>query len=86
MKDSTKLQSKLYKILPKYPGLRLNLTVPPWSDREFYETSWVVEKYIQQSGEVINDDPLQEWLEEYQFFLSQKTSGPNNSSERASAH
>lgn len=72
MKDPLKLQNKLYGILSRYPNLRLNPRTPPWDAREFREIAWVVDNYVRESGEVVNDDPLQAWLEEYQFYHSQK--------------
>lgn len=71
MKDSLKLQRKLSLLLPKYPGLRLKPGNPPWTPSEFRRISSEVNLYATQSGEVVNDDPLYDWLEEYQFFLSQ---------------
>lgn len=78
MKDPLKLQTKLYQIVSKNPGLRLNLTAPPWGELEFSGISHLVERYVRESGEVVNDDPLHEWLEEYQFYLTQKPNGKSS--------
>lgn len=69
MKDSRKLQEKLYTILKKRTDLRV-VCGWPWNDLEFKEIAALVKHYVESSGEVVNDDPLTEWLEEYQFFLS----------------
>lgn len=71
MKDPLKLQFKLNEVLSRYPNLRVFTKAPPWSEEEFREVAWVVDSYVRQSGEVVNDDPLSQWLEEYQFYTTQ---------------
>lgn len=70
MKDSLKLQSKLRDILRKKPDLKVALPEPA-SKEQLREIAWVVQDYVTHSGDVTNDDPLHQWLEEYQFFLSE---------------
>lgn len=70
MKDPAKLQQKLIAALRQHSELKLNLHLP-CSDTEFSEIAWVVQDYVNQNGDVTNDDPLHAWLEEYQFYLTQ---------------
>ncbi len=69
MKDSRKLQEKLNNILKGRSDFRA-FCQWPWNDLEFRELALTVKAYVEASGEVVNDDPLLEWLEEYQFFVS----------------
>lgn len=71
MKDSSKLQLKLHNILRKKPELGVSSDWP-WTDLQFKEIAWVVQDYVDHSGDVTNDDPLHQWLEEYQFFLTER--------------
>lgn len=75
MKDSSKLQRKLAEALNRHPRLGVSLRVP-CTDSQFREIAWVVQDYVAHSGDVTNDDPLQEWLDEYLFFVSQGTGNP----------
>ena len=68
MKDPLKLQRKLVGILSKHPNLKLS-TKMPWSEEQFKEIAWIVKDYVEHSGDVTNDDPLHEWVEEYHFYL-----------------
>lgn len=70
MKDPLKLQSKLAGLLPKYSKLKLSSNLP-WSEERFKEIAWVVKDYVNNSGDVTNDDPLHEWVEEYNFYLQE---------------
>jgi len=70
MKDPLRIQKKLFRLTRGKSGLSIGDQQPPWSEREFSEKAWVVRDYVENSGEVINDDPLQEWLEEYHFFCN----------------
>lgn len=69
MKDSRKLQEKLNNLLKGRNDLKV-FCQWPWNDLEFKEVATVVKTFVERNGEVVNDDPLTEWLEEYQFFLS----------------
>jgi hypothetical protein len=70
MKDPSKLQSKLNDILKGRHDLRV-FCKWPWNDLEFKEVASMVKAYVESNGEVIEDDPLHGWLEEYQFFISE---------------
>lgn len=70
MKDSQRLQEKLHSILKSHSELKV-INKWPWNDMEFHQIVWVVKDYVDNSGEVINEDPLNTWLEEYYFHLSQ---------------
>jgi hypothetical protein len=67
MKDPLKLQEKLIEILKKHPKLKLTFRVP-CSDLRLRELAGVVRDFVDNSGDVTNDDPLHEWLEEYHFY------------------
>ena len=71
MKDSRKLQEKLHSILKGRSDFRA-FCQWPWNDLEFKELALTVKAYVEANGEVINDDPLLEWVEEYQFFTSEQ--------------
>lgn len=71
MKDPQKLQAKLLNLIKNYPNLHVGSSCP-WDPLTFQEVAWVVQDYVNNSGEVVNDDPLQEWVEEYNFFRSEK--------------
>lgn len=70
MKDPRRLQEKLHKILKGRSDIRA-FCEWPWNDLEFRELASVVKAFMESSGDVTNDDPLAEWLEEYHFFLTQ---------------
>jgi hypothetical protein len=74
MKDSRKLQEKLHKLLKGRSDIRA-FCEWPWNDLEFKEIASLVKSFVERNGEVINDDPLVEWLEEYHFFLSETSKG-----------
>lgn len=67
MKDPSKLQVKLQSLLKNRHNIRLSLN-EPMSKEMLREAAWVVQDYVSNSGDVTNDDPLYEWLEEYYFF------------------
>jgi len=67
MKSSEKLKEKLRLLLKNYPGLKVSARWP-WDQQTFQEIAWVVQDYVNNSGDVINEDPLHEWVEEYNFF------------------
>lgn len=70
MKSSQRLKEKLHGILPDKVDLAgCNW---PWTDSELEGIAKDVQRYLNQSGDVINEDPLIDWLEEYKFFLSEK--------------
>ena len=69
MKDPSKLQRKLEALLKGTPALSV---FPPreggWDAQEFDEVARLVEDFVNQSPEVIEVDPLKDWLEEYKFY------------------
>jgi hypothetical protein len=73
MKSSEKLKEKLRYLLRGYSGVKVRSSWP-WNDLEFREIAWVVQDYVNNSGEVVNEDPLHEWVEEYNFFRSETKS------------
>lgn len=70
MKDSRNLQHKLYLILKSKQDFRA-FCQWPWNDLEFRELALMVKAYAEANDDVINDDPLLEWLEEYHFFIAE---------------
>jgi hypothetical protein len=73
MKSSEKLKEKLRYLLRSYPGVKVGASWP-WNDLEFREIAWVVQDYVNNSGDVVNEDPLHEWVEEYNFFRTETLS------------
>lgn len=70
MKNPQKLQEKLVALLR---SSRLHIQFPfdrPWTDLELREVAWMVEDHVNRNPEVINSDPLKDWVEEYKFFLA----------------
>ena len=68
MKNPQNLQNKLISLLR---NCRLKIQYPvdrPWSDLELRDIAGVVEDYVNRDLEVINSDPLKDWVEEYKFF------------------
>ena len=68
MKDPVKLQQKLKLLLSKsklHIGFDLN---KPWDDLTLREVAWIVEDHVNRNPEVIECDPLKEWVEEFKFF------------------
>lgn len=77
MKDPIKLQEKLLALLSKnakHP--RIN---PPanghWSTDDLAAVAWVIQDYVNRNDEVIECDPLKDWLEEYKFFAASRKGG-----------
>ena len=65
------LQRELYYLLQKTPQLRINTNEPWWEDLDFRAIVWIVQDFVNQNDNVIQDaDPLIDWLDKYQFFLS----------------
>jgi hypothetical protein len=44
----------------------------PWNDLDFKEVAWIVQDFVNNNSEVIECDPLKEWLEEYVFFIADR--------------
>jgi hypothetical protein len=62
-------------LLRKCPNIKVNSALP-WDDLTFREIVWVVQDYVNNSGDVTNEDPLQEWLDEYLFCSGQGVTLP----------
>ncbi len=77
MKSPQKLQEKLLALLKgsaKYPKIN-----PPangcWSVDELAAVAWVVQDFVNLNDEVIECDPIKDWLEEYKFFAASRKVG-----------
>lgn len=74
MKDPQKLQRKLLDLLKK--DTRHPKIIPPanghWSSDDLAAVAWVVQDFVNSNDEVINCDPLKDWLEEYKFFVADR--------------
>lgn len=71
MKDPSKLQEKLREVLKRHSNLKLCFEDHP-SREVLKDIAWVVQDFVNNSGDVTNDDPLHEWLEEYYFFSQER--------------
>lgn len=73
MKSPLKLQEKLRSLLKGTPALRI---LPPasgtWNDWDLEEVAWIVQDFVNQNPDVIECDPLKDWLEEYKFYQADK--------------
>lgn len=69
MKSPAKLQQKLLQLLRGTPALHV-MPHPevPWNDLDFKEVAFIVQDFVNQNPEVIECDPLKDWLEEYTFY------------------
>ncbi len=69
MKSPAKLQQKLLQLLRGTPALHVMPNPElPWNDLDFKEVAFIVQDFVNQNPEVIESDPLKDWLEEYKFF------------------
>lgn len=73
MKKLSNLQRKLEALLKGTPALTI---LPPrdkeWSAQEFEEVARLVQNFVNQSPEVIECDPLKDWVDEYKFFTADR--------------
>ena len=70
MKDPQKLQRKLKSLLAN-SKLHVGFDFEkPWDDLILREVAWVVEDHVNHNPEVIECDPLKDWIEEYKFFVA----------------
>ena len=70
MKDPQKLQRKLKSLLAN-SKLHVGFDFEkPWDDLILREVAWVVEDHVNHSPDVIECDPLKDWIEEYKFFVA----------------
>jgi hypothetical protein len=44
----------------------------PWNDLDFKEVAFIVQDFVNQNPDVIECDPLREWLDEYRFYAVDK--------------
>lgn len=75
MKSPAKLQSKLKALLA---GSKLHIGFDfdkPWDDLVLREVAWVIADHVNHNPEVIECDPLKDWLEEYRFFAADRKGG-----------
>ena len=70
VKNPVKLQEKLRNALRSHHRLHINIPDRPWTDLDVREAAWVVNDYLRSQNEVINGEPLHDWLEESQFYMS----------------
>jgi len=77
VKSTQKQQKKLLALLKgsaKYPKIN-----PPangcWSVDELAAIAWVVQDFVNLNDEVIECDPIKDWLEEYKFFAASRKVG-----------
>jgi hypothetical protein len=69
VKSPAKLQQKLLQLLRGTPALHVMPNPElPWNDLDFKEVAFIVQDFVNQNPEVIESDPLKDWLEEYKFF------------------
>ena len=68
MKDPVKLQQKLRSLLKGNRHLHLQVSEAPWTDQELKDAAWVIEGFVNASHDVVEGDPLKDWLEEYKFY------------------
>lgn len=71
MKSPQKLQQKLLGLLHSHPNLHV-MPYPeqPWTELHLREVCGVVSDYLRKSDNVLDYDPLKDWLEEAQFYLA----------------
>ena len=67
MSTPSSLKSQLAAILPKYPYLKVSFK-PDCNELQFKEVAWVVEDFVNQNSQVVEDDDLlKDWLDRYRF-------------------
>lgn len=69
MKNPLKLQEKLLKLLKGTPAL--HIFPPPqegWNEIQLWEVAWIIQDFVNSNPDVIECDPLKDWLEEYRFY------------------
>jgi len=70
MAVSLSLKSQLAAILPKYPNLKVSFK-QDCNEIQFKEVAWVVEDFVNQNSQVVEeDDLLKDWLDRYRFLTS----------------
>ncbi len=76
MKSPQKLQEKLLVLLKGTPALHV-MPNPnaPWNDLELKEVAWIVQDFVNANLDVVESDPLKDWLEEYRFYCADRKGG-----------
>jgi hypothetical protein len=73
MKSPARLQAKLLQLLKGTPALHVMPNPElPWNDLDLKEVAWIVQDFVNNNSEVIECDPLREWLDEYKFFIADR--------------
>lgn len=68
-----KLKTELGSILKDYYKLRINYD-PNCSNDELRDVAWIIQDYVNQNPEVIEEDnKLKDWLDKYRFHLDALT-------------
>jgi len=77
VKSVSRLQEKLQRLFKQDVTLSIIGTHYPehWNDMELDEIAWMVQNYVNRNDDVIEGDPLKDWLEEYKFFRADQGSG-----------
>lgn len=76
MKSPAKLQQKLLQVLRGTPALHVMPNPEtPWNDLDLKEVAFIVQDFVNGNPEVIECDPLKDWLEEYTFFKADHRDG-----------
>jgi hypothetical protein len=69
VKNRYSLQTKLEKVLQGTPALKILPPSSVWSEADLAEVAWIVEDFVNQNPEVVEDDNrLKDWLDEYKFY------------------
>lgn len=64
------LKSQLAAILPKYPNLKVPFKLD-CNELQFKEVARVVEDFVNQNPQVVEDDDLlKDWLDKYRFLTT----------------
>ena len=74
MKSASKLQDKLLALTKGNPSLYIITANYPkhWNDLDLNEVAWMVQNYVNRNDDVIECDPLRDWLDEYRFFKADR--------------
>ena len=71
MKSRFNLQTKLEQLLKGARTPRLGPMPSIWTDQDLHDVAWVIQDYVNNTYEVIEDDNgLRDWLDEYKFYRS----------------
>jgi hypothetical protein len=47
----------------------------PWNDLELKEVAWIVQDFVNANLDVVESDPLKDWIEEYRFYCADRKGG-----------